>query len=343
MEVFFALLDLLGDNLGDTRITDGTQVGLGSLLLVSIFPISEGDVLSFGASSFGLGSTCLITSQLRFNFFGRRCPQSTGKDHRRGLLRDRYGSTGDARRQGHVASRFNVRRSSRNLGLCIGREFGNGAHECTLVPFLAHEDLIDASRMDRKGNEGKFTWRDFRGNTGGMGFVTSGIRVGGEDDEMNGRLRSRELDDLFEETTPDDPTGRRSRDIKPNPQRDQTVSAVVGNPQGLNPRVVVDVAKHFWILLGAIDESKGGENVLCNDGEQLEHGAILAADDDAVVDKRQRGGEVVSTDAVCPEWTLVVNIPQGQSRVLGNGRQRKVRNVKVERNQALRECIRNER
>ena len=39
------------------------------------------------------------------------------------------------------------------------------------------------------------------------------------------------------------------------------------------------------------------------------------------------------------KWTLVMNVPQGQGQILGNGRQREVRNVKVKRNEALRECI----
>ena len=45
--------------------------------------------------------------------------------------------------------------------------------------------------------------------------------------------------------------------------------------------------KHFWVILGAIDKSNGGKNILCYNGEQLEHSAVLAADDDAIVNKGQ--------------------------------------------------------
>ena len=237
VEVFLALFDLLGDKLSDARVTDGTHVGLGSLVLVStVLSISEGDVLSFGALSLWLGPTCLVTSQLRFNFFGRRCPQSTGRDHRRDLLRGWSRSTGDGRGLWYLASWFDLQRCRGwGLGLRIGRELGHGAHERTLVPFLAHENLIDTGRVDRKGNEGKFTWRHLCGDTGGMGFVPSGISIRGEDDEMDGGLWSGELDDLFKEATPYKFTGWRSGDVKANLQRNQTVSAIVGNPQGVDP------------------------------------------------------------------------------------------------------------
>ena len=338
VEVFLALFDLFGDKLGDARVADGTQVRLSLILVSAILSISEGDVLAFGAFSLCLGSTCLITSQLRFNFFGRRRPQSTR--HRRGLLWDGCRSTDDDRRLGHLASWLDLRGWRRwNLGLRIGREFGNGAHEGTLVPFLTNENLIDTSGMDGESNEGEFTWGHFRSDTGCMGLVPSGISIRGEDDKVDGRLRSGELDDLLEEATPYKFTRWRTRDVKPNLQRDQTVSAIVGNPQGLDPGVIVDVAKHIWVLFGAVDKFEGGKDVLCDNGEQLEHGAVPAADDDAIVDKGQRGWKVVSTDAVCPEWTLVMNVPQRQGRVLGNGGQRKVRNIKVKRNQALPEWI----
>src|SRR5258707_135443 len=125
--------------------------------------------------------------------------------------------------------------------------------------------------MNGEGNEGEFTWRHFRSNTGGMSLVPSGISVRGEDDKVDGRLRSGELDNLLKETTSYKFTRWRTRDVKPNLQRNQTVSAVVGNPQGLDPGVIVDVAKHVWVLLGAVDKFEGGENVLRNNGEQLEH------------------------------------------------------------------------
>jgi hypothetical protein len=64
----------------------------------------------------------------------------------------------DDRTLGHLASWFDVQGyRSRDLGLYVGGEFGDGTHECALEPLLAHEDLIDTSRVNGEGHQGQFT------------------------------------------------------------------------------------------------------------------------------------------------------------------------------------------
>lgn len=105
---------------------------------------------------------------------------------------------------------------------------------------------------------------------------------------MDSRFRPGELDDLLEEPATDEFARRRSADIEPDAQGDETVAPVVGNPERLDSGVVVDVSEHVGVFFVSVDEFECGEDVLGDDREELEHCAVLPPDDDTVVDECQR-------------------------------------------------------
>jgi hypothetical protein len=141
----------------------------------------------------------------------------------------------------------------------------------------------------------------------------------------------REFDDLLEEPTMDEFTRRRGADIEPNAQGDETIAPVVGNPECLDLRVIVDVSEHVRVFFGSVDELECGQNIPGDNGEELEHGAIHPPSDDAIINKCQRGRDIIITNVVSPERHLVMDIPQSESGVLRNSSQHKMRNIEIKR------------
>jgi hypothetical protein len=157
---------------------------------------------------------------------------------------------------------------------------------------------------------------------------------------VDGRFWPREFDDLLEEPAADEFARRRGADVEPNAQGDETITPVVGNPERLDSGVIVYVSEHVRVFFGSVDELECGQDVLGDNGEELEHGTIPPPDDDAIIDKCQRGRDVIAANAVSPERHLVVDVPQSESGVLGNSSQREMRNIEIKRDQALLQSIR---
>lgn len=95
------------------------------------------------------------------------------------------------------------------------------------------------------------------------------------------------------------------------------------------------MTEHVRILLVSVDELEGGKDVLGDDGEELEHRTIISPDDDAIINESQRRRDIVATNTMGPEGLLVMDVPKCESGILGNGSQRKMRNIEIKRNQAL--------
>ncbi|KAJ8586636.1 hypothetical protein M405DRAFT_864417, partial [Rhizopogon salebrosus TDB-379] len=101
----------------------------------------------------------------------------------------------------------------------------------------------------------KIPGRKLGSNARPVRFVSSRVRIGRENDEMDSQLRAGELNDLLKEPTVNQLARRWGGvDIEPDAQCDETV-AMVGNPECLDSGVVVD-------------------DVLSDDEEELEHRAI---------------------------------------------------------------------
>lgn len=80
----------------------------------------------------------------------------------------------------------------------------------------------------------------------------------------------------------------RRRRLKSDLESDHTVAAIVGDPQGLNSRVIVRMAKHIRIIGEPMDELDGGNNGATLVWKKLEDCAMLAANDHTVVHKCDR-------------------------------------------------------
>lgn len=110
------------------------------------------------------------------------------------------------------------------------RELHLRARESDIEPFLPDQDLVHARRVHGEGYEGELAWRDFRGDARCVGFLAVGIRIGGEDDEVDGRLRAQELDDLTEAPADLRLLGADIRVFKAKLEGDHAVATVVRNP-----------------------------------------------------------------------------------------------------------------
>jgi hypothetical protein len=115
-------------------------------------------------------------------------------------------------------------------------------------------------------------------------------------------------------------------------QGDETIVPVVGNPEHLDSRVVVDMSEHVRVFFGSVDKLECGQNILGDNGEELEHGAIHPPGDNAIINKCQRGRDVIAANVVSPERHLVMDVPQSESGVLGNSSQCEMRNNKIKHN-----------
>lgn len=164
------------------------------------------------------------------------------------------------------------------------------------------------------------------------------IGVSGQNDEVDRRLRSHELDDLIEEGSARlFSAGRGGVHVEVNLERDHTLPAVVRDPQSLDPRVVVGMPEHVWVFAVSVDELHRRKHIPAHAVEQLEHGTILTANDDATIYEGERRGHVISTNLVRPEWQLgVADVPHSQCGVIGNGSYCRPRDVEVEGDDRLR-------
>jgi hypothetical protein len=114
-----------------------------------------------------------------------------------------------------------------------------------------------------------------------------------------------------------------------------TLTAAVGHPEHLNPRIIVDVAEHVTVILVATDEPDGRDDALGRDREKLEYGTVLPADNDAPVDKGQRGlGRGLVSKR--PEQQFVMDVPERQGGILRNGGESEVGNIEIKCNKPLR-------
>ena len=73
--------------------------------------------------------------------------------------------------------------------------------------------------------------------------------------------------------------------------------------------------------------------------KELEDSAVLPADDDATIDKGDRGGNILSPDLVGYVRNGVLQVPKGQSRVFGDSGERVVESVKVKGADHLGRCF----
>jgi len=141
--------------------------------------------------------------------------------------------------------------------------------------------------MDRERNERKLAGRNLGSNTRRMSFVTMGIRVGRKDHKVNGGFDTRELNDLINVPTEIITRRRSIRGLKVQLEGNERIPPAVCNPERLNSRIVADVPEHVWVVLEAVDESDGGEDVFGRHGEELEDRAAPPPDDDTAVDKSE--------------------------------------------------------
>lgn len=78
------------------------------------------------------------------------------------------------------------------------------------------------------------------------------------------------------------------------------------------------MTEHVQIFLASVDELECGEDVLGDDGEELEHGAVLSPNDDAIINESQRRRDIIATNAMGPEGQFIMDVPQSEGRVLRN-------------------------
>lgn len=215
------------------------------------------------------------------------------------------------------------------------RELHLRAHEGDIEPFFPDEDLVYAGRVHGEGYEGELAWGNFGGNARCVGFLPVGVRVGGENDEVDRGFRAQEFDDLSEASANLGFLGADIRVFEPELESDHTVATVVRDPERLESRIVVRVAEHVGILTIAVDELDGAENVSPHGGQELEDSVVLAADDESTVDKSKGGGSVFAPDLPGPDGELAVDIPESESGVLGDSRDRGMVDIEVKGNESL--------
>jgi len=102
-------------------------------------------------------------------------------------------------------------------------------------------------------------------------------------------------------------------------ESDEGFSATVGDPESLDARIVAYVSKHVWVILGRADKFYSGQDGFVRPGKELEYGSISPADDDAPVDEGERRRYIVTVDLVGSVRKTIVDIPNGEARIFGDG------------------------
>jgi hypothetical protein len=119
----------------------------------------------------------------------------------------------------------------------------------SIIPLFADQNLVHTCRMHAERHKSKIPGRKLGSNARPVRFVSSWVRIGRENDEVDSQLRAGELNDLLKEPTVNQLARRWGGiDIEPDAQCDETV-ATVGNPERLDSGVVVDVTEHVGIFL----------------------------------------------------------------------------------------------
>lgn len=85
----------------------------------------------------------------------------------------------------------------------------------------------------------------------------------------------------------------------------------------------------------ATDELDSGKDIVAFIRKKLEDSALPVANDNTAIDKRDRRGRIVATNDQRPEGLPVANIPEAESRIVGDCGNGRVTNVKFERNEWL--------
>ena len=217
----------------------------------------------------------------------------------------------------------------------IRRELGQRRTHRRVEPFLADQNLINASGMHREGDQRELPGGDLGGDTRSMRFVASRIGICSENDEVDCGLGPGELDGLFEIGADRLFATHGGSRLVGDSEGEDALTAAVGHPECLNPRIVVDMAEHVTVVLVAANEPDGRKDALGRDREKLEYGAVLPADDDAPVDEGQRGGGLVSRHLQRPERQFVTDVPQRQGGILRNGGESEVGNIEIKCNKPL--------
>src|SRR6267154_4739768 len=112
---------------------------------------------------------------------------------------------------------------------------------------------------------------------------------------MDSWLGSGKLQDLLKVRSSIMPSTRR-RCLKSELESNHTVAAIVGDPQCLDSRVIVRMAKHIRIIDEPMDELDGGKNRVTLVWKKLKDCAMLAANDYTVVHKCDRRRRIVAAN-----------------------------------------------
>src|SRR5580658_5942310 len=113
--------------------------------------------------------------------------------------------------------------------------------------------------MDGECHERQFSRRNLRSNARGMSFFASWVGISCQDDKMDSWLGSSKFQDLLKVRSSINPSTWR-RCFKTELESDHAVAAIVGDPQCLNSRVIVRMAKHIRIIDEPMDKLDGGKN-----------------------------------------------------------------------------------
>jgi hypothetical protein len=167
-----------------------------------------------------------------------------------------------------------------------------------------------------------------------MSFFASRVCIRCQNDEVDSGLWSSEFQDLLKVWSHVIPPTWRGR-LKAELESNHTVAAVIGNPQGVDSRVVICVTEHFRVVGETTDELDSGKDVVAFIRKKLKDSALLAANDNTTIDKRDGRGRIITTNDRRPEGLPVANIPKAESRIIGDCGNGRVTNVKFESNEWL--------
>lgn len=167
------------------------------------------------------------------------------------------------------------------------------------------------------------------------------VRITSKDDEMNGWLGPRELDELLELTS-NALFSVEERGFNADFASDQTLAAAVSNPESLDPAVVVGMTEHLEILTArgvAVDEVDSRQNIPVGSGEELEDSAILPPNDNPTVDEGDRRWDALTAHLLGYIRNRVLQVPEGKSGIFGDGSERVMEGVEVESADSLLEKV----